>query len=51
MTRDEYVAQLVAAAPPFSPDVRAQLFVLLAPVRDALVNAPKPRRSGDSKAA
>ena len=51
MTRDEYVAQVVAAAPPFSPEVRAQLFVLLAPVRDALVATPTPGRRSDSRAA
>jgi hypothetical protein len=51
MTRDEYVAQIVAAAPPLSPEVRAQLFVLLGPVRDALVATPAPSRRGDGRAA
>ncbi len=48
MTRDEYIRQLVDAAPPFSAETKARLWVLLAPVREALAAnaAPsvKPRR-------
>lgn len=48
MTRDEYIRQLVDAAPPFSAETKAQLWVLLAPVRDALSATAsataKPRR-------
>jgi hypothetical protein len=46
MTRDEYIAQLVASAPPISPSVRAQLYVLLAPARHAFAAHTKPDRTG-----
>jgi hypothetical protein len=46
MTRDEYVRQVVAEAPPLTSEQRSQLYVLLAPARAALVaqQQPKARR-------